>query len=154
MMFKDFHHVVLLVSDFDRSMDFYTQTLGFEQVSRDTDRRGPFLDKMFAVEGVVIKLGLVRAGGEIIEIIEPVAPAELAAVTDTSNSRRGIARVGWEVDDIEGMVRDLSGKGVEFISEIVDMTVGHYAGGKVVFFLDPDGILLELQQPSEPGKKT
>jgi glyoxylase I family protein len=154
MMFKDFHHVVLLVSDFDRSMDFYTQTLGFEQVSRDTDRRGPFLDKMFAVEGVVIKLGLVRAGGEIIEIIEPVAPAELAAVTDTSNSLRGIARVGWEVDDIEGMVRDLSGKGVEFISEIVDMTVGHYAGGKVVFFLDPDGILLELQQPSEPGKKT
>jgi glyoxylase I family protein len=154
MMFRAFHHVVFLVSDFDRSMDFYTQTLGFEQISRDTDRRGPFLDQMFAMKDVVIKLGLIRAGGEIIEIIEPLAPPELAAVTDTSAARAGIARVGWEVDDIDRMVRNLSAKGVEFISDIVDMTVGHYAGGKVVFFLDPDGILLELQQPSEPGKLT
>jgi glyoxylase I family protein len=135
-------------------MDFYTQTLGFEQVSRDADRRGPFLDQMFAMKGVVIKLGLIRAGGQIIEIIEPLAPPELAVVTDASDARAGIARVGWEVDDIDGMVRDLSARGVEFISDIVDMTVGHYAGGKVVFFVDPDGILLELQQPSEPGKVT
>jgi catechol 2,3-dioxygenase-like lactoylglutathione lyase family enzyme len=34
------------------------------------------------------------------------------------------------------------------------MTVGHYAGGKVVFFKDPDGILLELQQPASPGQVT
>ncbi|MCP2049547.1 UNVERIFIED_ORG: glyoxylase I family protein [Paenarthrobacter nicotinovorans] len=153
-MFRDFHHVVLLVTDFDQSMDFYTQVLGFELVSRDEDRRGPFLDQMFGMDGVVIKLGLVRAGGEIIEIIEPVAPSVLAAVTDASSTRAGIARVGWEVDDIEGMVSDLSAKGVEFVSDIVDMTVGHYAGGKVVFFIDPDGILLELQQPAVPGKVT
>ena len=46
------------------------------------------------------------------------------------------------------------GLSVEFLSDIVDMTVGHYAGGKVVFFRDPDGIVLEFQQPSEPGKVT
>lgn len=153
-MIRDFHHVVLLVTDFDRSLDFYCNTLGFELISRDEDRRGPFLDQMFGMEGVIIKLSLVRAGGEIIEVIEPVAPPELRAVTDHSESPRGIARIGWEVDEIDSMVDDLKAKGVEFVSEIVDMTVGHYAGGKVVFLRDPDGILLELQQPAVSGQVT
>jgi glyoxylase I family protein len=151
---RDFHHAVLLVTDFDRSLDFYCNKLGFELISRDEDRRGPFLDQMFGMEGVVIKLSLVRGGGEIIEVIEPVAPPELKAVTDRSDTPRGIARLGWEVDEIEQMVADLQSKGVEFVSDIVDMTVGHYAGGKVVFFRDPDGILLELQQPGTPGAVT
>jgi glyoxylase I family protein len=64
------------------------------------------------------------------------------------------SRLGFEVTEIESLVDDLKAKGVEFISEIVDMTVGHYAGGKVVFFRDPDGILLELQQPAVPGQVT
>lgn len=153
-MIRDFHHAVLLVTDFDRSLDFYCNTLGFELISRDEDRRGPFLDQMFGMEGVVIKLSLVRGGGEIIEVIEPVAPHELKAVTDRSDTPRGIARLGWEVDEIEQMVAELQRKGVEFVSDIVDMTVGHYAGGKVVFFRDPDGILLELQQPATPGAVT
>jgi catechol 2,3-dioxygenase-like lactoylglutathione lyase family enzyme len=153
-LIRDFHHTVLLVTDFDRSLDFYCNTLGFDLISRDEDRRGPFLDQMFGLEGVVIKLSLVRAGGEIIEVIEPVAPAELKAVTDRSDVPRGIARIGWEVDEIESMVEDLKARGVEFVSDIVDMTVGHYAGGKVVFFRDPDGILLEFQQPAVPGQAT
>jgi glyoxylase I family protein len=52
------------------------------------------------------------------------------------------------------MVAELKAKGVEFLSEVVDMTVGHYAGGKVVFFRDPDGIVLEFQQPAVPGQIT
>jgi glyoxylase I family protein len=152
-MIRDYHHTVLLVSDFDRALRFYCDTLGFELVTRDDDRRGPFLDQMFNVEGVVIKLALVRGGGEILEIIEPVAPPQIVE-HDGSDKRYGIARVGFEVDGIEQLVADLSAKGVEFISDIVDMTVGHYAGGKVVFFRDPDGILLELQQPAVPGQVT
>jgi glyoxylase I family protein len=152
-MIRDFHHTVLLVTDFDRSVAFYCAVLGFELVSKDDDRRGPFLDQMFALKGVVIKLALVRGGGEIIELIEPVAPAELV-VTDASTANYGIARLGFEVDEIDTMVADLRGKGVVFLSDIVDMTVGRYAGGKVVFFKDPDGIVLELQQPAVPGQVT
>lgn len=152
-MIRDYHHTVLLVRDFTRSLHFYTEVLGFELVTADEDRRGPFLDQMFGVEGVVIKLALVRAGGEIIELIEPVSPPEIVEF-DGNDNRYGIARIGWEVDEIEGMAADLKARGVEFISEIVDMTVGHYAGGKVVFFRDPDGILLELQQPAVPGQVT
>jgi glyoxylase I family protein len=150
---RDYHHTVLIVSDFDRSLEFYCDTLGFELISRDEDRRGPFLDQMFNVKGVVIKLALVRAGGEIVEIIEVLSPVEIRG-DDGSEVRYGIARIGWEVDEIETMVEALTAKGVEFLSDIVDMTVGHYSGGKVVFFRDPDGIILELQQPATPGQIT
>lgn len=152
-MIVDMHHVVLLVTEFDRSMDFYTRVLGFEQVSSDVDRRGDFLDAMFGVEGVVIKLGLVRAGGEIIEIIQPLEPSVLVS-SDASANAFGIARIGFEVDDIEATVAEFQSRGVEFVGDIVDMTRGHYAGGQVVFFRDPDGILLELQQPETPGRVT
>ena len=114
----------------------------------------PSWTRCSGLRGVVIKLSLVRGGGEIIEVIEPVAPAELRQRTDASSDDFGIARIGFEVDDIEEMVADLTAAGVEFIGEIVDMTVGHYAGGKVVFFKDPDGILLEFQQPAVPGQVT
>jgi glyoxylase I family protein len=150
---RDYHHTVLIVSDFDRSLEFYCDTLGFELISRDEERRGPFLDQMFNVKEVVIKLALVRAGGEIVEIIEVISPVEIRG-NDGSQVRYGIARIGWEVDEIEAMVEKLTAKGVEFLSDIVDMTVGHYAGGKVVFFRDPDGIILELQQPATPGQIT
>jgi catechol 2,3-dioxygenase-like lactoylglutathione lyase family enzyme len=152
-MIRDHHHTVLLVSDMDRSIEFYCDTLGFELINRDDDRRGEFLDRMFNIDGVHIKLALVRAGGEIVELIEPVAPAPLVEY-DGSENRFGICRIGWEVDEIEQLVDDLKAKGVEFLSEIVDMTVGHYAGGKVVFFRDPDGIVLEFQQPAVPGQIT
>jgi glyoxylase I family protein len=150
---RDYHHTVLLVSDFNRSLDFYCDILGFELISRDEDRRGPFLDQMFNVKEVVIKLALIRAGGEIVEVIEVVSPQEITR-HDGTDARYGIARIGWEVDEIETMVGELRAKGVEFLSDIVDMTVGHYAGGKVVFFRDPDGIILELQQPATPGQIT
>ena len=58
-MIRDYHHTVLLVSDLDRSLDFYCDTLGFELISRDEDRRGPFLDQMFNLNDVVIKLALI-----------------------------------------------------------------------------------------------
>lgn len=96
---------------------------------------------------------VVRAGGEIIEIIEPVAPSEIVK-HDGSVDRFGIARIGFEVDEIEAMVDDLKGKSVDFVGDIVEIREGHYSGGKVVFFRDPDGILLEFQQPDVAGRVT
>jgi catechol 2,3-dioxygenase-like lactoylglutathione lyase family enzyme len=52
-MIRDFHHTVLLVRNFTRSMAFYRDVLGFEVIAADEDRRGPFLDQMFGVDGVV-----------------------------------------------------------------------------------------------------
>lgn len=148
----DMHHVVVMVTDLDRSLGFYCGQLGFELVNRNDDRHGDFLDTVCQARGIHINIALVRGGGEIIELIQVLSPEGFP--TDTDERPFGMARIGFEVADIEGTVAELRGKGVEFMSEIATVNVGHYAGGKAVFFRDPDGVILELQEPAVPGRVT
>lgn len=152
MPIVDMHHVVLLVTDLDRSVDFYCGKLDFELVARNDDRGGEFLDTVCQAEGVRINIALVRGGGEIIELIQVLRPDGFP--TDVDTRPFGMARIGFEVTDIEGTVADLRRRGVEPMSEIATVTSGHYSGGRAVFFRDPDGIILELQEPVVPGRVT
>lgn len=144
-MVKEYHHTGLFVSDLERSIAFYCDNLGFELLSRDDNRSGNFLDELCGTRNIAFRLALVCAGGQILELIEPRSPVELP--TDANAQPFGIARIGFEVTDIERMVVDLRAQGVPFLSEVVTIPEGHYAGGKAVLFRDPDGIILELQEP-------
>lgn len=152
MPITDMHHVALFVTDLDRSLGFYCGQLGFELVNRNDDRHGEFLDILCKADDVRINIALVRGGGEIIELIQMLSPDGFLA--DTDPRPFGMPRIGFEVADIEATVADLRSRGVPFMSEIATVTMGHYTGGKAVFFRDPDGIILELQEPAEPGRVT
>ncbi|NKB37513.1 MAG: hypothetical protein GKR93_10140 [Gammaproteobacteria bacterium] len=155
-MITDLHHTALFVSNLDKSLPFYVDKLGFELVSRSDKWGGPFLGEVCGgLDDVKINVALLRAGGEIIELIEVLTPDEIPP--DTSTRRVGLARIGFEVDDIEATVTEFKGRGIEFMSDIVTVTVddtAHYSDGKAIKFQDPDGIILELQQPPVPGKIT
>ena len=95
------------------------------------------------------------AGDHIIELIEVLDKP--AIPTDENPRQYGIARIGFEVEDIETTVSQLRSEGVRFLSDIVTVDVKpdqHYSDGKAIKFQDPDGIILELQQPPRPGVKT
>ncbi len=155
-MITRMHHVSLFVSDIDRAQAFYTQVLGFELLSRSDDWGGSFLDTVCGgVENVRINVALVDAAGQVVELIQVLSPDSLPA--DTNQRGTGIARIGFEVDDIEATVAELRARGVRFMSDIVTVTVKpdqHYSDGKAIKFQDPDGIILELQQPPRPGQIT
>lgn len=158
-MIKDVHHSSLFVANLDRSLEFYCGTLDLELVSRSDGWGGEFLGVVCGMPSVDmrINIALVRVGsrGKVIELIEVLHPERLQS--DASTRPSGIARLGFEVDDIVGTVGELRARGVTFLSDIVTVAVaeqGHYSDGKAVMFLDVDGIILELQQPSAPGKIT
>lgn len=155
-MITDLHHTALFVTDLDRSLPFYTEKLGFELVSRSDDWGGQFMDDICGgVEDLRINVALLRAGGEIVELIQILSTGTIP--NDATERRFGIARIGFEVDDIEATVAELRERGVEFMSDIVTVTVKpdqHYSDGKAIKFQDPDGIILELQQPPAPGRVT
>lgn len=138
-MITDLHHTALFVSDLDRSLEFYVETLGFELVAHDHERGGAWLEEVCGgVDDLRLGLALVRAGGEIIELIEILSPDSIPS--DATARRFGVARLG-----------------VEFMSEIVTVTAPagqHYSDGRAIFFRDPDGIILELQQPPALGRIT
>lgn len=155
-MITRMHHVSLFVTDIDRSLDFYTRALGFPLISRSDDWGGEFLDAVCGgIPNLRINIALIDAAGQVVELIQVLSPPGLP--TDVLASGKGIARIGFEVDDIESTVRELRARGVRFMSDIVTVTVKpeqHYSDGKAIKFKDPDGIILELQQPARPGKIT
>jgi len=149
------HHTSLFVTNLERSVAFYRDALGFELLTYEPDRGGDFLDQVCNHPGTRLDFALLRLGDFVIELMVPLAPGDLP--TDANVQAHGIARIGFEVEEIEETVAQLQARGVEFMSEIATLpTVGvkHYAGGKAVFFRDPDGIILELQQPPVPGRLT
>lgn len=158
-MIKDLHHSTLFVSNLDRSIAFYCDTLGLDLVSRSYGWGGAFLGTVCGMAAVDLRINiaLVRVGtaGKIIELIEGLDADRLPP--DRPTRHGGIARLGFEVDDIDGTVAALRDRGVTFLSDVVTVEVAkdaHYSDGRAVMFLDVDGIVLELQQPSVPGRIT
>jgi len=115
-------HVVIAVSDFERSNAFYRDVLGAEVVD---------------IEGRVAY----RIGGQQLNVHGPgVRPAMVARVPVSPGS----SDLCFEWDDaIDGAIRHLQAHGVHI--EAGPMTRGGAKGrGTSVYFRDPDGTLLEL----------
>lgn len=155
-MLRGIHHVSLFVTDLERSLAFYVGVLGCELVRRDDAWGGIFLGEVCGLghRDLRIHLALLRVPGDatIFELIEVLDRGLLP--TDASERGHGIARLGFEVTDIEATVASLRVRGVRFLSGITTSAVPpgqHYAGGRAIKFLDPDGIVLELQEPRQPG---
>lgn len=150
------HHVALFVTNVERSIEFYTSTLGFKLISRSDNWGGPFLDTVCGgITNLKLNIALIDVSGQIIELIQVLKP--IGMPTDAREPIPGIARIGFEVDDVESTVETLKQRGVRFMSDIITVTVKpeeHYSDGKAVKFRDPDGIILELQQPAKAGRVT
>lgn len=161
------HHTALFVTDLDRSLDFYVGLLGFELLNRNDGWGGEFLDRVVNAEGSRINLAVLQLGGVVIELIQVLSPADFP--TDASARASGLARIGFAVEDIDEVYARLRAAGTRFMGEGVIQTVwwepeaatgadggmtSHFKGGRAVNFFDPDGIILELQEPVERGRVT
>ena len=111
----------LAVSDLDRARDFYTDTLGLEEVGEEGD-----------------ELVVLKSGDSVVNVYRSryAGTNEATAVT-------------WAVDDIAREVAALKGKGVMFehydlpgLALEGDVHVGDHM--KVAWFKDPDGNILNI----------
>jgi len=109
-------------TDSRRARDFYEGKLGFQFIS----------DDQFAL--------VMRAGESMIRIAKAgkFTPAQYTVM-------------GWEVTDIEAMVKWLNSRGVDFEKYpfVQDRELGIWTtpnGDKVAWFKDPDGNVLSLSQ--------
>jgi catechol 2,3-dioxygenase-like lactoylglutathione lyase family enzyme len=81
-----------------------------------------------------------------IELVEYEQPRGTAGALETN--RPGVGHWAIVVDDIHAEVARLKALGVRFMSETPNLiTEGANRGGYTIYFLDPDGITLELMQP-------
>jgi glyoxylase I family protein len=111
------HHIALVSPNFERTKQFYTETLGFPIVGQILDSPVVFID----IGGTTIELGPAREGAQ------------------SASPSTGLTHLAFEVDDVDATYRDLVAKGVSFHIEPRDAK-----DMRIAFFRDPDGNNLEL----------
>jgi len=130
------HHVGLTVSDLDRAVEFYRDTLGLDVLSE------------FSVGGeeFATGVGIAGASANFAHLDADGARVELAEYESASDrhpegrlNKPGVTHLGLEVDDLDGFYADLPDD-VPTISEPQTTE----SGTRICFLRDPDGHLVEV----------
>lgn len=146
-------HFSFTVSHIGRSKAFYGEVLGLEQVY-EMEHTHPYTSRQVGFSeawllAVGFKLGRdLPDGYPILELIEYRHPC--GNPIDLSTNNPGVAHLAFEVDDIFAEYARLTESDVSFRSEPVLIEAGRNRGGYTAYFVDPDGITLELAQPPVP----
>ncbi len=133
-------HTSFTVFNLERSVDFYTRLLGFKEEFR-LDVQGPGIEQITGLPGARLSICMVTLDGFRLELIQYLEPKGVKLDTRTNNI--GAAHVGIWVDDVDAKYRELKAAGVRFRGEPTSALPGR---PRVAYFLDPDGITLELMQ--------
>ena len=143
------HHTGLQVESLDRSISFYRDLLGFEEVFR-WNPRAPYIGELVGYPEVDLHSAILRMPGSdtFLELLE-YRNVEREAV-DTATANPGTAHLAFFVDDLDALYEELRDRGIGSVSDPVTPTIGPNKGGRAVYMLDPDGIRVELIQ-SERG---
>lgn len=127
MTLKGIHHIAIIVSDYTRSKEFYTQLLGLE-----------ILKEVYRKERDSFKLDLAIGNHYVIELFSfpnyvprPSYPEAL-----------GLRHLAFAVDSIEQWIDKLQNNDIP----VEPIRVDEYSGKKFTFFQDPDGLPLELYE--------
>ena len=126
MNLQIFHHVAIIVSEYERSKHFYTELLGF-----------PILRENYRPESNSWKLDLRFGQGELEIFCFPNSPKRL-----TYPEACGLRHLSFKTSSIEKDIAELRQMGISTDPIKVDP----FTGGRYTFFFDPDGLPLELHE--------
>ncbi len=129
---KRINHVAIVVEDIDASLAFWRDALGIE------------LHELRDVPAEKSKVAFLPVAGSEIELVQPTSD-DSGTGKYLAKRGQGMHHVCLEVDDIEGMLAQLTAKGVRLINEQPRTA----ADGKRYAFIHPEsasGVLVELYQ--------
>lgn len=127
MKLSSVHHIAIIVSDIEKAREFYVEKLGFE-VARESYRK----------ERDDWKLDLRVDEHTELEIFAEKNPPKRVNRPEAC----GLRHLAFRVESVEETVKELAEMGVE----CEPIRTDSFTGEKMTFFLDPDGLPLELHE--------
>jgi catechol 2,3-dioxygenase-like lactoylglutathione lyase family enzyme len=147
LMIDSIHHTSFTVTDLDRSIGFYRDILGMKLVWDSSELgiefRGPESDRMTGCPGTEQRIAFMSIGGDLIELVQYTPLGKPLA--DNQASDTGSGHVCFLTKTIQELYERLSAKGMQIHCE--PQAVG---AAKVMYFRDPDGIILEAMEGEPP----
>lgn len=118
------HHVAIIVSSIEKSLEFYEKALGFR-----------VKEKVFRADRNSWKVDIVSGDMQLELFTFPGAPAR-----PSYPEAQGLRHLAFSVDDIDECHERLKNFGAE------EIRVDHLTGKRFFFFSDPDNQPLEIYE--------
>lgn len=128
MDLSQMHHIAIIVSDYEKSREFYVEKLGF-----------PIIRENYRPDRGDWKLDLKFGDAELEIFSRPTAPQRPGW---PGQEARGLRHLAFRVENIEQVVKELAQKGI--LCEPIRLD--EFTQEKMTFFKDPDGLPLELHE--------
>jgi catechol 2,3-dioxygenase-like lactoylglutathione lyase family enzyme len=133
------NHIGLLVSDVQRSGDFYCHALGATWLTRPIVSQGPVADLVMGQTDVRFRLGMISLpDGAAIEMFEFLDGTGPAWAKDPVRGR--LPHVAFQVDDTAAALLRVEAAGGHRLWD----DVAEYGPARVVYAVDPDDNVIEL----------
>ncbi len=142
-MLKSFFHTGFIVADVERSLEFYTNVLGLNLITR-MERQGEFIDQVLGFTGTHIKGAFLDMGeGHQLELIQYLSPA--SGPGGINRNDLGAAHIAFYVQDIDQFHAEKSQQGLRPINPpALHRDEQGNPFRKVMYAQDPDGNYLEF----------
>jgi glyoxylase I family protein len=124
---KGVHHIAIICSNYEKSKDFYTNTLGLTIVR-----------EVYREQRQSYKLDLALNDEYIIELFSFPSPPARPSRPESC----GLRHLAFSVINIQESVAALTAKGVE----LEPIRIDEFTQKKFTFFADPDGLPIELYE--------
>ena len=127
MKLNSVHHIAIIVSDIEKTREFYADKLGFEVIREN-----------YREERDDWKLDLRVDEHTELEIFAEKNPPRRVSRPEAC----GLRHVAFRVTSVEETVKELSQMGIE----CEPIRTDSFTGKKMTFFFDPDGLPLEIHE--------
>jgi catechol 2,3-dioxygenase-like lactoylglutathione lyase family enzyme len=141
-------HIGLCVSDWERSLRFYRDLLGFRYVS-EFEVAGEPSATLLQLPDVHLRAIYLERDGTRIELLHYAQPGQVGDGASRPMNQLGLTHLSFRVADLAALLRDLRQAGVQILERTrIDIPAFEAAA---VFIADPDGTLIELvEAPGDP----
>jgi catechol 2,3-dioxygenase-like lactoylglutathione lyase family enzyme len=139
-------HIAISVESLPRSIEFFTEVLDFEVVSRD-ERWGEQVEQLYGIFGARVRTARLRVGSEEIELIEFMTPRGRLIPRESRSNDLWFQHIAIVVSDIEAAYARLREHDIRHAStapQTLPLSNPNAGGISAFYFHDPDGHVLEI----------
>ena len=132
-------HTGIVTDDFESSLKFYRDLLGFQEV-RCMEESNYFIESVLGMKGVYVKtIKMSDPSGGIIELLNFKSHPKKRSQREINDI--GISHIALTVENVSQLYEDLKKSGVLFISS---PRLSDDGGARVAFCRAPEGTFVEL----------
>jgi len=139
MKIGEVQHIAISVSNMDEALEFYCGLLGLEVMMDMELERDPAIEAILGVKDIKMRYVLFTGMGAKLNLLEFKNPKGENVAAKLRPYDQGIHHIAFSVDDVEAAYKELSAKGVKFISPPQQTGLA-----KANAMLGPDGVVIEL----------